>query len=341
MRPKWKRGSSIRACSTNDFFLTLSLNSIYINYHGIIIRRTVFPGIIPLPILARLVRPRHSRGLPDVTAQRSTTARIQRRPLLGIKAMTKCGDVNWPFVRNGMCCHIDTEPLILAGNTTVLCCPMGFPCKYIKPTICGREYYRPQPAYSDPPAVSTIWDQDLPKCGTNCCPWGYSCDGVDGDGEKVCTMLENQCLKPDGKGAVVLGNIKTVSGTGYMLGPTITLTIAASPSASATGDSPPTTYTVVSVPSLDASLTSMQGLAVAGVTIGLIALVILISGAFLYFCRGRLRNEGTGHSKMNDKAWRLSSVDGTPLSSANRSTSTTAVAIADAAPIWARVYELP
>ncbi|GAP90033.2 hypothetical protein SAMD00023353_4300690 [Rosellinia necatrix] len=115
--------------------------------------------------------------------------------------MGKCGDKQWPYVVNGMCCKTGTTPVVLAGGTTVLCCPEGADCALIKPTACQLEYYNPRPnGADDPPSISTIFTRrGLDRCGALCCPWGYVCDDkIVGGTAPVCRMLDDQSRQPDG-----------------------------------------------------------------------------------------------------------------------------------------------
>src|SRR5438045_4191459 len=50
-----------------------------------------------------------------------------------------CGDPNatqCPGVPNGFCCSSSAQCLVLASNTTVLCCPKGETCELIAPITC-------------------------------------------------------------------------------------------------------------------------------------------------------------------------------------------------------------
>ncbi|KAI0851877.1 hypothetical protein F5Y00DRAFT_259365 [Daldinia vernicosa] len=85
-------------------------------------------------------------------------------------------------------CTIDTSCIVLAANTTVLCCPKASSgnCQEINIIACNLDQ---QNSFS---SVQTIVKEGkLPKCGTGCCPWGYHCGPDD-----FCYMDEDQSKPP-------------------------------------------------------------------------------------------------------------------------------------------------
>ncbi|KAK1999712.1 hypothetical protein LX36DRAFT_466827 [Colletotrichum falcatum] len=89
-----------------------------------------------------------------------------------VKGYNACG--------NGMadyfCCPSDTTCLVLAENTTALCCPKGASCDVISPIICD---ITAQDVIENPtsPIHTTKLEEPLPSCGSRCCPFGYTCQG--------------------------------------------------------------------------------------------------------------------------------------------------------------------
>lgn len=77
---------------------------------------------------------------------------------------------------SGFCCASTSTCLVLASNTTVLCCPQGSDCTLIQPITCDIQQ---QNITSHPNAVllTTNLTGSLPTCGTGCCPYGYTCNG--------------------------------------------------------------------------------------------------------------------------------------------------------------------
>ncbi|OLN82113.1 hypothetical protein CCHL11_07658 [Colletotrichum chlorophyti] len=72
------------------------------------------------------------------------------------------------------CCPSDTTCMVLASNTTALCCPRGSSCDTISPIICDMAA---QDVVENPssPIHTTNLDESLPSCGGRCCPFGYVC----------------------------------------------------------------------------------------------------------------------------------------------------------------------
>ncbi|KAF9881019.1 hypothetical protein CkaCkLH20_01169 [Colletotrichum karsti] len=66
--------------------------------------------------------------------------------------------------------------MVVASNTTALCCPKGASCEAISTIICD---ITAQDVVENPdsPIHTTKLDESLPKCGKQCCPFGYKCRG--------------------------------------------------------------------------------------------------------------------------------------------------------------------
>lgn len=90
------------------------------------------------------------------------------------------------------CCPKNTSCEALAGDTSALCCPAGGDCSRIQPISCNVRLQDPQ-SHADGPVFTSIFDIDLPKCGTNCCPFGYTCVG------SGCTRDTDQSKEPSSK----------------------------------------------------------------------------------------------------------------------------------------------
>ncbi|KAK0729140.1 hypothetical protein B0T21DRAFT_350067 [Apiosordaria backusii] len=97
-----------------------------------------------------------------------------------------CGNANVP---SSFCCPAGDKCIVLAGNTTVVCCPSTSTCQKLRPIDCNIEL---QDAEKAPDSVikTTALGGSLPKCGSDCCPFGYSC--VNGE----CVMNSNQSAAP-------------------------------------------------------------------------------------------------------------------------------------------------
>lgn len=211
--------------------------------------------------------------------------------------MAKCGDPNWDWVLNGMCCDKSTKtPVILAGGTTILCCPSGHDCSLINIITCDLALQNPHPVGRDPPVVATIYtDKKLATCSAGCCPWGYTCSIGNPEYESkgpVCIMNMNQSIQPDGKPFTYL----PLTGTGTSTSTTTSFTTSSISTSTlsstletvitSTADSSPST--VQPVVTNGASSPALSVPSIAGIAAGGFALLLILAGA-LYFLRRRRR----------------------------------------------------
>ncbi|OTB17910.1 hypothetical protein K445DRAFT_20378 [Daldinia sp. EC12] len=69
-------------------------------------------------------------------------------------------------------CLTGTNCIVLAANTTVLCCPdtSQRDCININPIACDLNQQTPLASVQ-----TTVRQGTLYSCGTGCCPWGYHC----------------------------------------------------------------------------------------------------------------------------------------------------------------------
>jgi hypothetical protein len=104
--------------------------------------------------------------------------------------MEQCTD--GPII-NGFTCPSGSRCVWLAGQTTVLCCPVSSTsrCQHIEPITCNVSAQNPM-IHETTPIKTTIFDISLPKCGTRCCPFGYQCQ----DSTRTCLKLPNQSKRP-------------------------------------------------------------------------------------------------------------------------------------------------
>jgi hypothetical protein len=87
---------------------------------------------------------------------------------------------------SGFCCAADSKCILLARNTTVLCCPSGGSCQIIGPLTCDITQQN-NTKYPMAELKTTNLTGTLTTCGSGCCPFGYSCSG-----SNFCTMNSNQ-----------------------------------------------------------------------------------------------------------------------------------------------------
>lgn len=98
----------------------------------------------------------------------------------------QCRDADLP---DNFCCPSDQNCIVLAGKTTVLCCPEGSDCRRIQPLPCNIDL---QDAERHPEAVvkTTALDGIMEQCADQCCPFGYTCSNDE------CIMDEDQTAPP-------------------------------------------------------------------------------------------------------------------------------------------------
>ncbi|RMJ12627.1 hypothetical protein CDV36_007723 [Fusarium kuroshium] len=90
------------------------------------------------------------------------------------------------------CCPKDYSCILLAGDTSAMCCPAGRNCNEVKPITCdlrGQDITK----YPKAPVMTIITNLKLETCGTMCCPFGYSCEG-----DSKCVLDEDQSSPPEG-----------------------------------------------------------------------------------------------------------------------------------------------
>jgi hypothetical protein len=189
----------------------------------------------------------------------------------------QCKNADFP---DYFCCKSSETCIALAGNTTVLCCPKGADCLRIQPVPCDIAL---QDGVKNPDAVvkTTALGGTLIRCGTQCCPFGYSCR----DGQ--CARDENQNAVPFQTktvepGPTATGGTKT-SATG-VASPTADTTDSAG-DANATGDSS------------NSAESSSSGPPVAAIAGGATAGAVVLIGAAVFafiFLRKKKKEEASG-----------------------------------------------
>jgi hypothetical protein len=107
-------------------------------------------------------------------------------------------------VPSGFCCAPSTTCLVLANNTTLLCCPSGNDCSTIAPINCNIQEQNVT-LHSDAPLLTTNLTATLPSCGSQvCCPLGYSCIG------SACMINVNQGSAPSHTSSITGTSTPTV-----------------------------------------------------------------------------------------------------------------------------------
>ncbi|KAI4860957.1 hypothetical protein F4820DRAFT_452423 [Hypoxylon rubiginosum] len=186
---------------------------------------------------------------------------------------TKCTQSGLP---DNFCCETGATCLVLAGGTTVLCCPEGNTCGKISAITCDITL---QDASTNPAAEikTTALDSVLETCGSQCCPFGYHCDGT------ICIKDDDQSKKPDPapKSTETSTPASTPTPTSD---PTSSTTVAVS---GVTTAAPSTTET----PAPSTESTSNTVKIVGGVIGGVIGLVLVIVAVVLLCFRRKKRRQ--------------------------------------------------
>ncbi|KAF7550847.1 hypothetical protein G7Z17_g5441 [Cylindrodendrum hubeiense] len=99
-----------------------------------------------------------------------------------VSGYNQCGSQ----VPDNLCCSTDTNCMIIASNTTIICCPKGSSCDAIKPIVCEVAY---QDTLKFPKSsIQTLaLNATMETCGSACCPFGYLCQD-----DSKCILDTNQ-----------------------------------------------------------------------------------------------------------------------------------------------------
>jgi len=115
----------------------------------------------------------------------------------------RSGDTQCSGVPSGFCCPASTTCLVLANNTTLLCCPNGSDCSIIAPVNCNIQEQNIT-LHNDATLLTTNLTATLPSCGGQCCPLGYSCSG------SACMINANQGSAPSHTSSITATSAPTV-----------------------------------------------------------------------------------------------------------------------------------
>ncbi|KAF6841155.1 hypothetical protein CPLU01_00716 [Colletotrichum plurivorum] len=128
-------------------------------------------------LLSLLFAYAHAASLPAV---------FQRQETCAAEGFSPCNN----GLPSSFCCKQGTTCIPLAGNTTVLCCPEGSNCDRISAITCNVALQDPE-THPDAVIKTTALKSKLEACGTQCCPFGYSCNGAN-----QCVRKADQIEKP-------------------------------------------------------------------------------------------------------------------------------------------------
>lgn len=115
----------------------------------------------------------------------------------------QCGNAGLP---SDFCCPATSTCISLAQNTTLLCCPAGSNCATIQPITCDITQQNIT-AHPENTLKTTALSGTLKKCGSNCCPFGYTC--INGN----CQMKADQADSVPGQLSSVVSSTSLSSTT--------------------------------------------------------------------------------------------------------------------------------
>ncbi|KAK1984234.1 hypothetical protein LZ30DRAFT_586615 [Colletotrichum cereale] len=191
-----------------------------------------------------------------------------------VKGYNACGS----GMADYFCCPSDTTCLVLAENTTALCCPKGASCDVISPIICD---ITAQDVVENPtsPIHTTKLKESLPSCGSRCCPFGYTCQGG-----SACVLDQEQKSHASTSVSPTTSTKTTTSGTQtstHAATPTPSESVPGAPTPSASLGQEPSAPSVTVPTETPAAATpaanSTPGGIIAGTTVAAVASVALLT----------------------------------------------------------------
>lgn len=131
---------------------------------------TVFNKLAVVCLLSSKAPPSAALMAAVSTAQAIGLVARQAEVCGGDDDLNQCGS----GLPDSFCCPEDTECLPVDRGRTVICCPSGQNCTFLRPVTCDISQ---QNATRFPSKLvhTTELDADLARCGSSCCPGGYSC----------------------------------------------------------------------------------------------------------------------------------------------------------------------
>ncbi|KAI0161220.1 hypothetical protein GGR57DRAFT_498737 [Xylariaceae sp. FL1272] len=183
------------------------------------------------------------------------------------------------------CCESDSICVVLAGNTTVVCCPTGSTCAEIEPIVCNITLQDPT-TFPEAAIKTTALNSTLPVCGDACCPFGYNCDADAGNCVKNTDQSEKPAAGSSGSTSSIISSSSTSTGTtSSSIIPATSITTTTPTSSNSPND--PT-------PSPNAGLTSgaKAGIALATVFGAILVLSVIFLGYRLHRITRQERQRG-------------------------------------------------
>lgn len=94
----------------------------------------------------------------------------------------QCDNSKFP---DSFCCPSSSTCMSFDGSSSVICCEDGEDCNSIATISCDVQQQNAT-LHPKSPIKTTRLDDDLPKCGDSCCPFGYECR--ESGGRSACVL---------------------------------------------------------------------------------------------------------------------------------------------------------
>ncbi|SZF03128.1 unnamed protein product [Blumeria hordei] len=194
-----------------------------------------------------------------------------------LPGQVSCGHGSLP----NFCCPASHKCVQLAGNTTILCCPVDSDCSMIKPVSCDINL---QNVTSHPDAAikTNALGVSLQKCASKCCPFGYTCNSAGNCAENADQSLPPGLLLP-----ATLSPTPSVAASSILESTAFTSTYSPLPTSSALQ---------LTSSSRNSCLDHTARAIVAGFFPGLIVGLMLAASIFAWVVTWRRRKEKSPHS---------------------------------------------
>lgn len=180
---------------------------------------------------------------------------------------------------SNFCCPSTDVCISLDSSSSALCCPPGVSCAVIQPITCNvdQQNVTLNPGGS---VMTTKLASSLPRCGSTCCPFGYTCDTTTTE----CHLItDTSSLNPSASVSPPTTTASTTTGT-------VSATSSVSPKGSATAAASNITGIDSNHPPIMTQCTRFPGAAVAaGFFPGMLAGALLALLGVI--CLGRSRHK--------------------------------------------------
>ena len=222
--------------------------------------------------LATSVVPSASALSVAISAAQALGVLQQRDSTCSNSTFNSCTSVD-SHLPSDFCCPPTDVCISLDSSSSALCCPPGADCTNIQPITCSIDQ---QNATLHPGAsvMTTKLDGTLPKCGSNCCPLGYTCDLT----KVQCMLIANtSSLSPSSSSsssATPSTSTPSTSSTSSTSSPKISPTAVASNGTGIDSNAPPVTTQCPRFPGEAVAVGFFPGM-LAGSLVTLLAIICL------------------------------------------------------------------